>query len=519
MNPFLSALASHEATPEPWLRRALESELEELRRVVGERADLGPLGGGNLLLEVQRRAQSAEPRVARLFQRVSWLIEPGERDAIERLDPLVDRDRIFHFVAREFRSELKVFAVLHEMRAAVSLPLATFFLQTGEFSERGVKRIVDTVLLVCNVLEWGTESLRGRRCLERINAIHSRYAIPNAAFKFVLCGIMFVPWEFNQRFGFRRMSFVERLGWFHAFDQLGRAMGIGELDGDFDATYAWYREVSHAGARFAPNKQRLVRDILGQVLARYPTELRGVIASAFVAGMDDVYLTAAALPRAPEVVTRALARLFAAPELRAVPHGGYWMQSLLPSSVYPDGYLLEELGAGSRSSPPQVPLGERSISERELAERAAAGEWLVVLDGAVYDVGHFAEHHPGGRALLERHLGRDATLAFDAGPHSAATRVFRENYRVGVLEVLKADGLPTDSVAPKTDGALNELSSEVVLGVSRTRRAPEPVIATSLRDFAEALLPLVNARSREVMTEADVERQLQRLCQGEASAL
>lgn len=504
MHPFLQALCSRETTPEAWFRGALEAELGELARAYPDCPELRPLGEADLAEEVRRRVASSEAAVARLFMRASWLLSPGSREEIERLDPVRDCDRIFHFVAREFRSELKVFAVLHEMRAAVSLPLATFFLQTGEFSERGVKRIVDTVLLVCNVLEWGVESKRGRQCLERIREIHARYAIPDAAFKFVLAGIMFIPFEFNQRFGFRRMTDVERLGWFHAFDSFGRAMGIEELEGDFDASYRWYREVSHAAARYGRNKEQLVRDILGQVLERYPAAVRAVIASCFVAGMDDVYLSAAGLPRAPEEVTGSLARLFAAPELRTPPRG-LWLQSLLPSSVYPEGYRVEELGSRARSRPPRLLAGDHPISSEELARRAADGEWLVVLDGGVYDVSHFAAQHPGGAAVLARYRGRDATQAFAAAPHSAATAALRENYRVGTL-VGAAPQREANAEAPRA------VSSTDVLGVSRSRTAPVPQACSSLAEFAQALLPLVNARAPDPLSGAEVERTLLELC-------
>ena len=250
-------------------------------------------------------------------------------------------------------------------------------------STRGVLRIVDTVLLVCNVLEWGADSVRGRFCIDRINAIHARFRIPNEAFKYVLLGIAFIPFEFNQRFGWRKMTETERLGWFHAFVRLGRHMNIDEIHDDFDGMYAWYRRVSDHAARFAPNKQRLVYDILGQVLACYPANVRGVLVAAFVAGMDDTYLTASALPRVPEAMEAALRRLFAmaGQRARATALQGPWLQSLLTSSVYPEGYELDQLGVSPRAS--RVLPGEGTMTLEQVEQRVVQGEFLVVFDGGV----------------------------------------------------------------------------------------------------------------------------------------
>lgn len=498
MNPtLLTALLSTETTPEPWLRRVIEQELSALRQ-----SEPGPgqepLDDAQLRSQIERRLGATAGRTRALFERLHWMLEPGTAEQLDAMDPVKDCERIFHFVARDFRTELKVFAVLHEMRAAVSLPLASFFLSTGEFSTRGVRRIVDTVLLVCNVLEWGADSVRGRFCIDRINAIHARFHIPNEAFKYVLLGIAFIPFEFNQRFGWRPMTQKERLGWFHAFVRLGRHMNIDELNDDFDEMYAWYRRVSDNAARFAPNKQRLVYDILGQVLACYPANVRGVLVAAFVAGMDDTYLTASGLPRVPEAMEAALRRLFAlaGQRARATALQGPWLQSLLTSTVYPEGYELDQLGVSPGAS--RVVPKEGTMTSEQVEQRVAQGEFLVVFDGGVYDLGPFAEQHPGGRALLERYRGRDASAAFTAGPHSQATRTFRENFRVATLAQTPLAQLPP-------------MESSLKLGVPRTQRLPVPEVSSTTSELASALLPVVNARSKNPLTQADLVAQFDAL--------
>ena len=72
------------------------------------------------------------------------------------------------------------------------------------------------------------------------------------------------------------------------------------------------------------------------------------------------------------------------------------------------------------------------VSTQDLSARAAQG-WVGVR-GAVYDVRGFLPRHPGGQALLEAHLGTDATRAFDAHGHSAAAERMLEKYWVGTLQ-------------------------------------------------------------------------------------
>ena len=46
--------------------------------------------------------------------------------------------------------------------------------------------------------------------------------------------LMFVPILWNEKLGFRRFTDVERLGWFHAFAEMGRAMNIAGIPDDYD---------------------------------------------------------------------------------------------------------------------------------------------------------------------------------------------------------------------------------------------------------------------------------------------
>lgn len=60
---------------------------------------------------------------------------------------------------------------------------------------------------------------------------------------------------------------------------------------------------------------------------------------------------------------------------------------------------------------------------------------LVLISGFIHDVSSFMEEHPGGKHLLSKNIGKDATTAFFGGvyDHSNAAHNLLAMMRVGVL--------------------------------------------------------------------------------------
>lgn len=60
---------------------------------------------------------------------------------------------------------------------------------------------------------------------------------------------------------------------------------------------------------------------------------------------------------------------------------------------------------------------------------------LILVSGFIHDVSSFLDEHPGGRHLLSKNIGRDATTAFHGGvyDHSNAAHNLLAMMRVGVL--------------------------------------------------------------------------------------
>jgi cytochrome b involved in lipid metabolism len=71
--------------------------------------------------------------------------------------------------------------------------------------------------------------------------------------------------------------------------------------------------------------------------------------------------------------------------------------------------------------------------EEVLKHRSEDDLWLV-WGGHVYDVSSFARQHPGTLKVLLNGNGRDMSKAFEKAKHTALTKVFALNYRIGRIE-------------------------------------------------------------------------------------
>ena len=78
---------------------------------------------------------------------------------------------------------------------------------------------------------------------------------------------------------------------------------------------------------------------------------------------------------------------------------------------------------------------KRIITPEELAKHATeeSGVWMAI-DGIVYDVTTWLVDHPGGKAVLLRSGGKDATRAFNLVRHSDFAVAEAERYAIGVLK-------------------------------------------------------------------------------------
>ena len=107
----------------------------------------------------------------------------------------------------------------------------------------------------------------------------------------------------------------------------------------------------------------------------------------------------------------------------------------------------------------------KPVTMEELAKHGTEADAWVLIDGVVYDVTKFAKLHPGGRGVLQRAAGKDATKDFKMVHHDSVLGRY-PNLRVGrialeamepaaVKELMKAKA--TEKWLPLTQPYFNDI--------------------------------------------------------------
>ena len=83
-----------------------------------------------------------------------------------------------------------------------------------------------------------------------------------------------------------------------------------------------------------------------------------------------------------------------------------------------------------------VPLDALPVMDwDDFVDQAKNGRGLIAVAGVVHDVTEFISQHPGGKAMINSGIGKDATAMFNGGVymHSNAAHNLLSTMRVGVI--------------------------------------------------------------------------------------
>lgn len=268
---------------------------------------------------------------------------------IQQLDPVQDHCQIAHIMTGyEFPWDTTRSLEFALMRTFCVPSISALLDKTGEFKHRPQKRYDDTGLLTTEIMKWGYESDRGKKAIERMNAIHGRFKISNEDFLYVLSTFIYEPIRWNARFGWRQMCEQERLASFYFWREVGKRMHIQDIPETYEEFERYNLDYERQHFRYSDTNRRTGEATRDLFLSWFPSVLRPMLKPSVYALLDDTILEACGFPHAPMLLRSfvAMSLKLRGRVLRLLPprkQAAFFTDFSVRS--YPNGYDISELGS------------------------------------------------------------------------------------------------------------------------------------------------------------------------------
>jgi len=212
---------------------------------------------------------------------------------------------------------------------------------------RPQKRYDDTSIVMIELVKHGYSSARGEKMIARMNAIHSRFAIRQDDYAYVLTSFMFEPIRWNARFGWRRFTESEKHANHVFWREVGRRMHLTAIPESYEACEQLNEQYERDHLRRTTSSVRLAAVMFKLLRSWVPAVVRPLVRPGLSALVDDRVLACFDVPPAPRwlkwlvpALLRLRARALWAWPRRRKP--AYYVDRPLRS--YIDGYTAAELG-------------------------------------------------------------------------------------------------------------------------------------------------------------------------------
>lgn len=111
----------------------------------------------------------------------------------------------------------------------------------------------------------------------------------------------------------------------------------------------------------------------------------------------------------------------------------------------------------------------KTFSLAEVAEHKVPNSYWIIIHGKVYDVTSFLDVHPGGRGILTKYSGGDASKVFDDVNHSGVAKAQMEKFLVGEISAADSESLAVAAKAAQTAATAKPLPKYTMFEVSNKR--------------------------------------------------
>jgi len=264
------------------------------------------------------------------------------------LDPITDHCRIVHLMTGyEFPWDVVRSLEVALMKTFCSPTVSKLLHRTGEFRRHGQKRYDDTALLIAEFMQHGYDSERGRFAINHMNRIHGLYTIANEDFLFVLSTFVFLPIEWINRFGWRKLTTAETQALFYFFREVGRRMNLHDLPESLESFAQFIAAYANRHFVYAETNKQVGDSTVNIVEGWMPFFAKPFVLPVMKCLLDEKMLEALGYSTPPSWLKKLV---LAAMRLRALALRKITFEHY-PSFVttehnrtYPNGYQIEELG-------------------------------------------------------------------------------------------------------------------------------------------------------------------------------
>ena len=146
--------------------------------------------------------------------------------------------------------------------------------QTGEFEQRPRKRYDDTALIVAELFRLGPDTAGGHAIIQRLNRIHSTYAIRQEDYAYVLSGFVAEPIRWIESFGWRALQPLEQEALFLFWDHVGSLMHLEHRPSTLQELMELNQRANRELFACAESNQRVADATVTMLLAPWPAPLQ-----------------------------------------------------------------------------------------------------------------------------------------------------------------------------------------------------------------------------------------------------
>lgn len=278
---------------------------------------------------------------------------PAGRTALASPPQVLSRQRLAEvnelyrrLALAEFATESRIGFHLAYLRTFASPRVAGLLSHTGQMQKEPRRRGTDTGLFMYELIHHGLASEVGDEVVRRLNAMHHRFSIRNDDYVWILGTFVVLGVRTIRRFGWRELSTAEVQASMDWYRELGARMGLSDVPATFEEFDRWFSDYEQTQLRSSPAGQRLIAATLDTVFDPVPRPLRPLAVRAAAVLLEEPARSALGFTAPGPLVQAGVRMLFRLRALRRrrQPNPPSWFKPGAATSIYPQGYRLNDLG-------------------------------------------------------------------------------------------------------------------------------------------------------------------------------